>query len=223
MTALHLLISRRRFDRCLLQIFSLDLSALNFAEMVRAASIIGAAEFQHSCTVSAKSLCSAQKFSKRKTFALGILVLITIWQGRWSEVIFAKGNTFVFGYSTVQFGDVKNQSSCSNNGSDCMLLQVYALPFKGNSTKPMCPIASLKMNWPFEQQTHFRKKVIRIEKKAIALAPYSLRPYFRVVLCVFCPHSTQHACIWPSCCPNTGNLACIRVLAKTTYKWGRRE
>jgi hypothetical protein len=27
-----------------------------------------------------------------------------------------------------------------------MLLQVYALPFKGNSTKPMCPIASLKMN-----------------------------------------------------------------------------
>jgi hypothetical protein len=37
----------------------------------------------------------------------------------------------VFGKSNVQLGEVKNQSSCSNKGSICILLQVNFLPTTG--------------------------------------------------------------------------------------------
>ena len=38
-------------------------------------------------------------------------MLIIILQGMWSDVIFARGSTSVFGKSRVQFGDVKNSQA----------------------------------------------------------------------------------------------------------------
>ena len=65
--------------------------------------------------------------------------------GIWSEAILARGRTKVSGYSVVQLIEVKNQSNCSKRGSCCMLLQVKNLPLRGSSTKPSCPITSMKM------------------------------------------------------------------------------
>lgn len=145
MTLLQLLMSSRRLEMFLLQCFNLALSALNLDDMFLALSLSPGVDDQQSITVSRKSLCSTQKFSKRKTFAFGMLVLITTLHGMWSEVILAKGITAVLGKSMVQFVDVKNQSSFSRSGSVCMLLHVKARPFSGSSTRPKCPMASVKV------------------------------------------------------------------------------
>lgn len=56
--------------------------------------------------------------------------------------------TIVLGYLAVQEVDVKNQSSLSRRG-DCLLVQVYFLPHKGNSRRPTLLIASLNRNISF--------------------------------------------------------------------------
>lgn len=81
MTLLQLLMSSRRLEMFLLQCFNLALSALNLDDMFLALSLSPGVDDQQSITVSRKSLCSTQKFSKRKTFAFGMLVLITTLHG----------------------------------------------------------------------------------------------------------------------------------------------
>jgi hypothetical protein len=61
--------------------FKLGGDAINLEEMLRAESLCVCKEAQHCKTVSMKSGCSAQKFSKRNRLALGMLVLITILHG----------------------------------------------------------------------------------------------------------------------------------------------
>ena len=78
-----------------------------------------------------------------------MLVWMKNKQGTWSEAVLAKGSTIVLGYARVHSVVVKNQSSCSGNGTSCILDQVYYLPFKGNSTRPRCPIISLKRKISF--------------------------------------------------------------------------
>lgn len=49
----------------------------------------------------------------------------------------------------VQFGEVKNQSSCSKRGYCCILLQVKALPLIGSSKRPRVFMISLKIKISF--------------------------------------------------------------------------
>ena len=104
-------------------LFRSALSLLNLPEMFLSGLVLLVLA-QLLCTVSKKPSCSTQKLSNLKIFALGIFVLIAILHGIWSEVILAKGRTYVIGKFKVQLGDVKNQSSCSKSGFACMLLQV---------------------------------------------------------------------------------------------------
>ena len=71
---------------------------------------------------------------------------IEITQGTWSEVSIAKVQTEVLGKLFVHDCEVKNQSSLSRSGENCLLVQVNLLPYKGNSTTPKVLSASLKAN-----------------------------------------------------------------------------
>jgi hypothetical protein len=143
---LQLLINRLRLDRFLLQSLRGCLNLLNLVEITLEELRLWVGAIQLSWTVSMKPSCWTQKLSNLKTFAFGILVLTETLQGTWSEVIWAIGKTSVIGKTKVQFGDVKIQSNYSRRGSDCMLLQVKALPLMGSSIKLRCPIASLKIS-----------------------------------------------------------------------------
>jgi hypothetical protein len=70
-------------------------------------------------------------------------VSILIIQGQWSEVSITKVFTRVFGYLIVQELEVKNQSTLSSKGGDCLLVKVKCLPCRGNSMIPRALIASL--------------------------------------------------------------------------------
>ena len=80
---------------------------------------------------------------------LGIFVPISFKQGTWSEIGFERAVTEVVGYEIVHDSEVKNQSSFSRRGSYCILLQVYLLPFRGNSINPRLIIASLNRSMSF--------------------------------------------------------------------------
>jgi hypothetical protein len=57
-------------------------------------------------------------------------------QGIWSDVVLTKGISRVLGKLVVQFAEVKHQSNWTKRGSDCILLQMKFLPFKGISKIP---------------------------------------------------------------------------------------
>jgi hypothetical protein len=78
-------------------------------------------------------------------------VSISIIQGQWSEVSITKVFTRVFGYLIVQELEVKNQSTLSSKGGDCLLVKVKCLPCRGNSMIPnYCPL-TFYSNWNLQQ------------------------------------------------------------------------
>lgn len=101
-------------------------------------------------------------------------MLITTLQGIGSKVIFSRGKTSVFGKSLVQLVDVKNQSNCLRRGLFCMLLHVYDRPFRGNSTSPRWPIASLKV------KSVCTSRSVMITERMVKLEVTKKTPIFRV-------------------------------------------
>lgn len=145
-TSLVLEMVVRRLDACFDQILRTRRRVLNFRLIHLPRSLAWTGYCQKCFTRFSKSLCSIQWFSNLKVLALGIEELISITQGTWSETDLARGKTKVLGKRKVQLFEVKNQSSFSNRGSSCILLQVKDRPFRGNSTKPKTLMTSSKRN-----------------------------------------------------------------------------
>jgi len=76
---------------------------------------------------------------------LGIAVEISITHGQWSKTSMHNVVASVSGYLVVQELEVKNQSSLSRRGGNCLFVQVNCLPCNGISTSSLL-IASLKRN-----------------------------------------------------------------------------
>jgi hypothetical protein len=141
-TMLQLVMSCPSFERFLLHSLRSPLSLLNEEEILLTESI--SLVFYPTILNSLEDINVLYPKVLKSVFLLWDLVLIAILHGIWSEVILASGSTSEFGKSRVQLGEVKNQSSCSRSGSECMLLQVYFLPFSGNSIRSRWSMVSLK-------------------------------------------------------------------------------